>query len=108
MHQGIPVFFNQGRIDIGLSNCGDLWRNDRATRHIQMALLQFLQSWTQIKPQQARQRHRKVGVPVGVHCQLAGLKRLLADDNFDGHPCLAIIEDKGLGMEDPPAITHME
>ena len=45
------MFFNQGGVDIGLANCYDFGWNDRATRHVQMGLLQLLQSWAQIEPQ---------------------------------------------------------
>ena len=67
-------------------------------------LLEFLQPRTKIEAKQPGQCHRKVRVAVGVHCKLAGLKPFLADDAFNGHARLALIEHEGLRMEDAPAV----
>src|SRR3546814_12188904 len=63
MDQGVPVLLNQSGIDGSLANCCDLRWNDRATRHVQMTLLQFLQSWAYIEPHK-RSEDRRVGKEV--------------------------------------------
>ena len=44
---------------------------------------------------------------MGIHSKLAGLQLFLADDTFNGHARLALIEHKGLRMEDAPPVFYM-
>jgi len=78
-----------------------------AAWHEQVPLLQFLQPRAQVKAQKAGQCHGKVGVAMGIHSKLAGLQLFLADDTFNGHARLALVEHKGLRMEDAPAVPHV-
>ena len=44
---------------------------------------------------------------MGIHSKLDGLQLFLADDTFNGHARLALIEHKGLRMEDAPPVFYM-
>ena len=43
---------------------------------------------------------------MGIHSKLAGLQLFLADDTFNGHARLALIEHNGLRMEDAPPVFY--
>ena len=45
---------------------------------------------------------------MGIHSKLAGLQLFLADDTFNGLARLALIEHKGLRMEDAPPVFYMD
>lgn len=101
------MLFDQGNVNIGLAHRSYFGWHLGAARHEQVALFQFLQPRAKIKAQQPGQCHRKIGVAVGVHRQLAGFKAFLTYDAFNGHASLALIEHEGLCVKDSPAVAYM-
>ena len=106
VHQAVPMLFDQSDVDIGLAHRRDFGWHLGAAWHEQVALFQFLRPWAKIKAQQPGQCHRKIGVAVGVHRQLAGFKAFLTYDAFNGHASLALIEHEGLCVKDAPAVPY--
>src|ERR1019366_6013725 len=72
-----------------------------------MAILQCLESRTQIKTRPAGKGHSKIGVPVRIDRQLRDLDFLLSKHSLNGSADLPFIEHYGLRIEDAPAIPHM-
>src|SRR5450759_304392 len=72
-----------------------------------MAILERLQSRTQIKARPVGKGHSKIGVAVRINRQLHNLDFLLSQHALNGGADLPFIEHDGLRIEDAPASEHM-
>ena len=103
VHHPIPLCFDLGRIETGVTDRAQDRGDLAPARQEQVSILQGLQARTQVKPHPSGQGHAGVGVAMGIDGELGGLETLLAHHAFDGGTVLALVEQDGLCIGDPEA-----
>lgn len=80
VHDRLPVVDDLAEVDLCVTDRPDGLGKPRAARDEQVPILERLQTWAQIEPQQASECHCDVGIAVRVDGQLGGLEPFILDN----------------------------